>query len=527
MKKYILAKDYFKNHSIDFQKIILSKIDNILLEEHSPFELPDIEEALKLIEKHKNNSITILWDFDADWITSTSILMIWLQELLNNKQIYFKVPEREDWHWLNKENIDIAIKNKSKLIITCDNASNDIEMINYAKENWIDIIITDHHEIENWNENLDFPLINAWRKNTYPCPYLCWAWVAYKVLQAIEMKYNKKISENNLEKIRMLLVIWTIADKVKLKDENLFFILNYRKYFENPKNLFFKTLLNLIEYDKTNWSWFWFTICPIFNVAWRLWKSNALIEVIVNWENYNNLEEVLQYFISLNEKRKELTKAWEEYSINSWIINKQKFSSFIFHPDIPSWLKRLIWNKFLDNKISFCWNIKDWIIHCSVTNQLNANVLNFLKDKHYTTNAWWHYKAFWYSFKEEFKEEFIKDLHNFLLDREKELFDFHEDTIKIENPIKELDLNFVKELNQFIWSSWVEEPIFESNLIINNLFVLKWEHLKITFENKLNWMKFFDNNKNWEYKLGKLKNIKYFPSINNWKGKETLQLMIK
>ena len=523
--QYFNTSDYFENkYSKETVEILASKIPKVLKKEHSPELLHNYKEAIDLIKKNENKNICILWDFDADWITSTSILAIWLRFILPNSTISYRVPERDDWHWLNQENIDFAISNNANLIITCDNWSNDLDLIFKAKEKWIDVIVTDHHTIDNDNHLLDFPLVNTIVKDSYPCSYLCWAWIVYKLIMWLAKEYNVILPEMETEKIQMLTLIGTVADKVKLHDENLLFALNFRKHFDKPKSIVMKTLVDQLEYDKNDGKWFWWKICPLFNVAWRLWKSNELIKTIVEWENYDNINEFIQYFMYLNEKRKTLQQEWISYIKEHKLLNETKYLNLIRHEDLPSWINRLIANEFADWKISMSCKIKDWIAHCSVMNHLNINVLKFLQNKPYTINAWWHFKAFWYSYKLEDEKQFIDELTKHVEENKEKIYDFVEENIIID--INDFSIKTIKELKEIIWSSWLEEPVFQDEFIVKNQMLLKGKHLKITFDKdwkEFDWIKWNETDMD-KYELGEEQKIIFSLWINTWMWKTKKQI---
>jgi len=160
---------------ITLQQILKDKWVSLISWEHSPLLLPDLNKALSILQKHiqQNHSIWILWDFDTDWITATSSFILWLRDLFPQITTFYRVPERNEGHWVNKNNIDYMNSVWVKLIFTCDNWSNDVEQILYANSLWIDLIVTDHHQIT--VENYDYCLINCERKDsTYPFSHLCW-----------------------------------------------------------------------------------------------------------------------------------------------------------------------------------------------------------------------------------------------------------------------------------------------------------------------------------------------------------------
>ena len=89
--------------------------------------------------------VTVIGDFDCDGASSTALMMLALSEM-GFKNIKFLVPDRfKLGYGLTEGVVDLAINNKTDLIITVDNGISSISGVQYARLNNIDCIITDHH----------------------------------------------------------------------------------------------------------------------------------------------------------------------------------------------------------------------------------------------------------------------------------------------------------------------------------------------------------------------------------------------
>ena len=98
-----------------------------------------INDAIRDREK-----IRVHGDFDGDGIFSTLILLETLQFM--DADVDFFIPDRlEDGYGLKKQDIEKDIADGINLIITCDNGISCKEEVDFAKENGIDVIVTDHH----------------------------------------------------------------------------------------------------------------------------------------------------------------------------------------------------------------------------------------------------------------------------------------------------------------------------------------------------------------------------------------------
>ena len=111
-----------------------------------PFEMPDMEIAVKRIWKaiEHNEKILVHGDFDTDGITSTALLTWVLKE--NGARVDAFLPHRiNDGYGLTTESIDKGVDGHT-LLITVDCGITSNEGASYAKSKNIDLIITDHHQ---------------------------------------------------------------------------------------------------------------------------------------------------------------------------------------------------------------------------------------------------------------------------------------------------------------------------------------------------------------------------------------------
>ena len=207
-----------ENRGIKTQEDILEFLSLNPKKTYDPFLLYNMEEAIELIEKHlkENNRICIYGDYDADGITSVTMLYEAFETV--SADVFYYIPSRmEEGYGLNKEAIDQIISRGTKLLITVDCGSVSFDEVEYAKERGLDVIVTDHHNITDTKANCI--LVNPKQPGcTYPFKGLAGVGVTFKLVQA--MTKRNIIDKRILAQVLDLAAIGTIGDIMPLIDEN-------------------------------------------------------------------------------------------------------------------------------------------------------------------------------------------------------------------------------------------------------------------------------------------------------------------
>ena len=247
-----------KNLSDEEIEVYLNPVRSNL---HDPFKLPDMRLAVDRIIKaiNENEKIIIYGDYDADGITSTTVLKRFFSDRGIEVDTY--IPNRlDEGYGLNKNAIEEIAEKGFNLIITVDCGITAIEEVELGKKLGIDIIITDHHETLD-----DLPkaiaVVDAKRKdNKYPFKGLAGCGVAFKLTQALCKELD--LSENECLKYLDIVTIGTISDIVPLVDENRVITKLGLKLVAITKNLGLKALLEITKYKKIDSTTVSFGISP-------------------------------------------------------------------------------------------------------------------------------------------------------------------------------------------------------------------------------------------------------------------------
>ncbi|MBL4702112.1 MAG: single-stranded-DNA-specific exonuclease RecJ [Phycisphaeraceae bacterium] len=193
---------------------------------HDPELLPNISRAASRMSQavRDNQPIVIYGDYDVDGITASSIL--WHTLRLAGAHVRTYVPHRiEEGYGINCQAVT-AMCEADPLIISVDCGITAIEPAAIAKAKGVDLIITDHHEMDADNLPDAYAIVHPRLPGSeYPFGDLCGAGVAFKLAWQFARVHN---GSNRLPKIYRELMIQqmslaalgTIADIVPLIDEN-------------------------------------------------------------------------------------------------------------------------------------------------------------------------------------------------------------------------------------------------------------------------------------------------------------------
>ena len=272
----------------------------------SPFLLKDIDKAVERLEiaKEKGEPVWIYGDYDVDGITSVSLCYLALKELGYNVKYY--IPLRDEGYGLNIEALDHIKSEGGTLIITVDCGISSHKEIAHANDIGIDIIVTDHHEINNGNPPA-FAVINPKREdNEYKFKYLAGVGTAFFLISALFERNNLK---DELYKYLDIVAIGTVADIVPLLKENRIFVKEGLEYLRRSKwlgiNMLIKKIFEDYETRKFNTYDIGFIIAPIFNAAGRLEDAKRAVELFIE-KDHRVCSTIISELLSKNSERKEI-----------------------------------------------------------------------------------------------------------------------------------------------------------------------------------------------------------------------------
>ena len=273
---------------------------------YNPYEMPDMEIAVKRIVKAiENKEKTIIYgDYDVDALTSVTVLNSFLEE--RGLEVSEYIPNRlEEGYGLNKTAVEEIAKKGYKLMITVDCGISAIDEVKYSNQLGIETIITDHHEPGNEIPNA-IAVVDAKRKdNIYPFRNLAGVGVVFKLIQAIGMEME--LEEKEYLKYLDIVCIGTISDIVPLVDENRVIVKLGLKLVEQTKNLGLRAILQASGYSKIDSSTISFGVAPRINACGRMGHQEEALKLFLSKE-INEVNELTQKLNEYNRLRQETEK---------------------------------------------------------------------------------------------------------------------------------------------------------------------------------------------------------------------------
>lgn len=284
--------------------------------------MKDMSVAVDIIREkiQDKKQIRIIGDYDIDGVNATYILLEGIERLGGNVSV--DIPDRmKDGYGLNKSLIDRAFESGVDTIITCDNGIVAREEIAYGKSLGMTIVVTDHHEVpyEETNEGVRYLLppadavIDPKRDDCeYPFPHLCGAGVAYKFVETLFNVEGKDTAE--IEYLVENVAIATVGDVMDLVGENRIFVKYGLEKIKQTKNLGLKALIECtgIDVERLSSYHIGFVIGPCLNASGRLDTAKRALKLL-RAKTKADADKLAGDLKALNDNRKELTaKAVEE-----------------------------------------------------------------------------------------------------------------------------------------------------------------------------------------------------------------------
>lgn len=271
----------------------------------------DMDKTVERLSRAIDNGekIVIYGDFDADGVTSTSVLYRTFKYLGADVNYFIPDREKEGHGFDTKALVKIMTQAKPKVIISVDCGISDVDAVNFINSFKIDVIITDHHEAPEILPNA-YAIVNPKAPNALNenlstkeitnLTALAGCGVAFKTAQALLEHYNKT---SYIYEILPFVAVGTIADVVPLIGENRYFVAKGLELISSGKHYGLKRLLESAGYKIENGitaEQIAFGIAPRINASGRLDTVEEALKVLIS----DNPQEIEMAILALNDFNK-------------------------------------------------------------------------------------------------------------------------------------------------------------------------------------------------------------------------------
>ena len=313
-----------RNRGVETKEEIESYLKGDLDYLSDPALMKDAGKAASLLEAAivNNELIAISSDFDNDGIFSGLLLKEAIIELGGRAAIF--TPNRVmEGYGVNSRIVEEANANGASVLLTCDNGIAAFEAIDEAKKLGMTVIVTDHHEVpfEEHDGKKIYLLPKAdaivdpkQEDCAYPFKSLCGTGVAYQLMTLLFRRMKRTMSRQEI--FLQYTAIATVADVMELVGENRILVRKGLSYLNHTNHIGLRALMEVcgISPKQVRAYHIGFILGPCFNAAGRL---DTIVHALALLESkeYDQALALAGELWAMNEERKELTRVGTERAV--------------------------------------------------------------------------------------------------------------------------------------------------------------------------------------------------------------------
>ncbi len=313
-----------RNRGVETKEEIESYLKGDLDYLSDPALMKDADKAASLLEAAiaNNELIAISSDFDNDGIFSGLLLKEAIIELGGCAAIF--TPNRVmEGYGVNSRIVEEANARGASVLLTCDNGIAAFEAIDEAKKLGMTVIVTDHHEVpfeeHDGKKIYILPKADAivdpkQEDCAYPFKSLCGTGVAYQLMTLLFRRMKRTISHQEI--FLQYTAIATVADVMELVGENRILVRKGLSYLNHTNHTGLRALMEVcgIAPEQVRAYHIGFILGPCFNAAGRLDTIVHALELLESKE-YDQALALAGELWAMNEERKELTRVGTERAV--------------------------------------------------------------------------------------------------------------------------------------------------------------------------------------------------------------------
>ncbi len=294
------------------RSFLYGKLDSL----HDPFLLKGMNEAVARVKKavSSGEKILIFGDYDVDGILSVVVLSKALESL--GAEVDYFIPDRLKYGYgIKEEFIEIVQEKGARLVISVDCGIKAIQFARRAKDEGIDVIVTDHHLPGDSLPDVKAILNPVLSESGYPDKNLAGIGVVFKLIQALLEEEGKSAFE---APYMNLVSIGTIADVAELRGENRLIVKFGLKALEEVTNIGLSRLLEIcgLKGRKVTVGDIGFRVGPRINAAGRMGSTDLAVRLFFT-DSPDESIELASHLDNLNSKRQKIQERAYNQALNT------------------------------------------------------------------------------------------------------------------------------------------------------------------------------------------------------------------
>ncbi|MBU1691470.1 MAG: single-stranded-DNA-specific exonuclease RecJ [Gammaproteobacteria bacterium] len=485
--------------------------------------------------------LLIIADYDSDGATACTVAMRALREF--GATVDYLVPNRFEYGYgLTPEIVQLAEARKPDILITVDNGISSVAGVEEANRLGMQVLVTDHHLpgdelpdaacIVNPNQ----PGCNFPSKNLAGVGVIFYVMLALRAELRNRGAYSAK-PEPNLARLLDLVALGTVADVVKLDDNNRILVhQGLKRICAGRACSGINALLKLAsrKAEKASTYDLGFVVGPRLNAAGRLDDMALGIECLLT-ENEEQADSIAQQLDTLNRERREIEADMQEQALAALaqIEVSENHSLSLYDPNwhqgVIGILASRLKDKYHRPVIAFARSNNGELKGSgrSIRGLHLRDALDLVAKRkpHLLQKFGGHAFAAGLTIQEHHFEEFtaaFEEIAQSLL-TPADLERIIESDGSLETPA--MNLHLAKTLTEQVWGQGFPQPAFQERFAVKSQRVVGEKHLRLKLgkaNQVFDGILFFHNEP-----LPDWINVVYRLDVNEYNGSQSLQLMIE
>ena len=274
-----------------------------------PYSMKDMDRLTDRIVKavRAGERIVVFGDYDVDGVTSTAVLMDFLDRVEADAASI--LPDRHrDGYGMKPPGVQRAIEAGARLIVTADNGISSFEAVEAANAAGVDVLVTDHHQPQGRMPDA-YAVVNP---NRPDCDYafkgLAAVGVAFKAVQALsDSLIDARHRRPYLNSLLDLVALGTVADIAPMLGENRLLTRRGMQILDRTQRPGLQALKAVAGADTrpVDTTAIGFFLGPRINSAGRLASADLALDLLRTSEA-SEAARLAERLNALNRKRREL-----------------------------------------------------------------------------------------------------------------------------------------------------------------------------------------------------------------------------